>query len=125
MDNMQKPILLGRLFRAFLLEIIDYPTFEKLATAVVHVKIYNVPDLVGFYTDSARVSSSYHPSAFIPSTGDLSPEACLDLANCGLMRFLPGAGAVSGGKAGRYERNRLGKQFVEIAMERKVEWDPH
>jgi hypothetical protein len=101
LDDMQKPELLGRVFRAYIVGSIDYATYQKLAVAVDRIRLYNIPYLLDFY--------EHQPE---PEAAD--DEMLQDLAFCGLVNIPEVKGLVFG-RSG-YTTNELGKLFIEIAV---------
>lgn len=101
LDDMQKPELLGRVFKAYMEGKIDNLTFQKLSAAVDRIRIYNVPYLLEFYSKP-------------PDPKEEDDEALQDLAFCGLVT----APVVEGLVLGRvgYTSNNLGQLFIEIAL---------
>lgn len=101
LDDMQKPELLGRIFRAFVVGKIDYVTYQKLSTTVDRIKVYSIPYLLEFYSDQPTPESS-------------DDETLQDLAFCGLVN-IPKAEGLVFGRSG-YAGNELGRLFIEIAL---------
>ena len=102
-DDMRKPELMARIFRAFVEERIDDLTYQKLSAAVDRIKFYNIPGLIEFYGGSTDRE--------LPDD-----ETLLDLAICGLVNITAVTGLVVGPVDG-YTKNDLGKLFIEIALE--------
>lgn len=107
MDDMQKPELLGRVFRAYLQGKIDHRTFQGLATAVDRIKMYTIPDLVEFYS--------------IPGDEGSREQRFYDLALCGLAWIPLAVGAKAGAPPIHYRKNELGKLFMEVALDISIE----
>jgi len=105
LDDMQKPELLGHIFRAFVVGNIDYVAYQKLSTAVDRIKVYSIPYLLEFYSDQPTPESS-------------DDETLQDLAFCGLVNIPKVEGLVFS-RIG-YTGNELGKLFIEIALDKAV-----
>ncbi|MEP0873697.1 hypothetical protein NDA01_28595 [Trichocoleus desertorum AS-A10] len=113
LDDMEKPNLLGRIFKAYIDGGIDYPTYEKLALAVDRVKIQSLNGLAEFYgkydgTTYDSLSESKH---------NLPNDVIQDLIVSGLIdiRFMPSILTTSPNFDSGV--TRIGKLFVEIALE--------
>lgn len=87
LDDMQKPNLLGRIFKAYINDQIDYKTYEKLAIAVDRIKMQSLAGLVEFY--SKYNGTNYNDLMEHPT---LPHDVIQDLILCGLIdiRFMPG-----------------------------------
>jgi len=106
LDDMQKPALLARVFRAhYVTHKIDHQTFQKLRTAIERIKPHNLEDLLDYYNAPS--------SPNLPSNEDLQ-----DLAYCGLVSFVSGVWfQESDGLSRNFSRNEYGRLFIEIALE--------
>jgi hypothetical protein len=109
LDDMQKPVLLARVFRAhYVTRKIDYQVFQKLRTAVERIKPHNMQDLLDYYNN--------------PSGPNLpSNESLQDLAYCGLVSFVSGVWfQASDGSSRNFSQNEYGRLFIEIALEESL-----
>lgn len=103
-DVQQKPVLLARIFEAYIGGRIDHLAFQKLSTALDRIKTYNIPDLLAFYDNS--------PDCLPPDDGSLQ-----DLVIGGLASIVSDLGLVFGdGSAKNVYKNELGRLFIEIAL---------
>jgi hypothetical protein len=108
LDDMDKPELIGRLFRAFIRSEIDRETFQLMATAVDRLFMPHLAELASFYSSgSAKVRKKpvdvYQALAF---AGLVQVEARGD-----------GGGLIGPEFAGatiHYGQNELGALFVNI-----------
>jgi len=106
LDHMGKPGLVGRLFRARIMNEISQADFELMAGAVDRLLMQQLKDAVSFYASEPRPQ--------------FPPEKLQALAFVGLVRVIArgnGAGAFDAMMAGadlHYEPNDLGKDFVAI-----------
>jgi len=109
LDDMQKPKLLARVFRAhYVTHRIDYRTFQTLRTAVERIKPYNIQDLLDYYNNP--------PGSNLPSNENLQ-----DLAYCGLVSFVSGVWFQASDDSSRnFSRNEYGTLFIEIALEQNA-----
>ncbi|HZD36333.1 MAG TPA: hypothetical protein VE130_14115 [Nitrososphaeraceae archaeon] len=103
LDDVDKPELLGRAFRAYVEGRIEYPTYQKLATAIDRIKIYNIDGLKKFYDES-------------PDREPPDDETLQDLAFCGLVSLNVVKGLTFGPMEG-FEKNEIGKVFMKIVLE--------
>lgn len=109
LDDMEKPELVGRLFRAMMRSEIDRETFQLLATAVDRLFMPHLAALASFYAGN-------------PADGQAAPslDVCQALAFAGLVRVEArgdGGGMVGPEFAGAtiyYKGNQLGELFVKI-----------
>jgi hypothetical protein len=110
LDDMEKPELLARVFRAVVRGHLDRETFRLMASAIDRLHLPHLAVLIAFYSDQ-----STHPST-APSDRDVYQA----LALAGLLRVEArgnGAGLFDPSMAGAtltYGRNELGTRFVEI-----------
>ena len=109
LDDMQKPELLARVFRAhYVTHKIDYQTFQKLRTAVERIKPHNIQDLLDYYKNQRGPN--------LPSNENLQ-----DLAYCGLVSFVSGVWfQANDGSSRNFSRNEYGTLFIEIALEQNA-----
>lgn len=110
LDDMQKPDMLGKIFKAYLKGQIDFDVYQKLCTAVDRIKIQNIPHLIEFYReyDSTNFNDLFHR--------EIGEDAFQDLIACGLvdMRFMPSVLLDESFDSSRIAD--LGKLFVEIVF---------
>ncbi len=102
LDDMQKPVLLGRIFQAYMKKRIDFSQLQELSTAVDRVKSHNLPALVAFYRAADKPN--------------VNEAALQDLALSGLVAIYFGQG-LTFGPLGGYTKNALGELFVKVALE--------
>ncbi len=102
LNDIQKPNILGKIFADYLRGGMDYPTLQRLAFCLERLNLALVPNLLTFYR-----KLPYEPSL-------LGEEILQDLAMCGLVRLVPGSGAVGGG--GGYFHSELGKIFINYLI---------
>jgi hypothetical protein len=109
LDDMEKPVLLARAFRAhYVTHKIDHPTFQRLRTAIERIKPHNIQDLLDYY------NKPFAPS--LPSN-----ESLQDLAYCGLVSFVSGVWfQANDGSSRDFDRNEYGRLFIEIALEQEL-----
>lgn len=112
LDNMQKPDMLGKIFRAYLMGQIDFDVYQKLCTAVDRIKIQSIPHLIEFYRgyDASNFDDLFKRN--------IDEDAFQDLVACGLvdMRFIPDmllAESFNSSKIADF-----GKLFVEIVFDK-------
>ena len=110
LDDMQKPELVARLFRARIRGEIDGTTFQQMATAVDRLLIAHLPPLVSFYSGATEG----------PPGTPVDRDLFQALSFAGLVRVEArgdGGGMFSAEFAGaviHYVRNELGEKFVKI-----------
>jgi len=114
-DDIKKPELIAKLFKAFVEGKIDDEKYQKIGIAIDRINIQNIPHLIKFYHD-------YNGENFeiLEERGNLIPDDALqDLVNCGLIdiRFNPNLIIDNG-----FNRSKvvdLGKIFVDIILDRQ------
>jgi hypothetical protein len=109
LDDMEKPMLLARVFRAhYVTRKIDHQTFQRLRTAIERIKPHNIQNLLDYYNK--------------PSGPNLpSNESLQDLAYCGLVSFVSGVWfQANDGSSRNFSRNEYGRLFIEIALEQEL-----
>lgn len=110
LDDMQKPDMLGKIFKAYLKEQIDFDVYQKLCTAVDRIKIQSIPHLVEFYRgyDGSNFDDLFQRK--------IDEDAFQDLVACGLvdMRFMPSVLLDTSFNSSKIAD--LGKLFVEIVF---------
>jgi hypothetical protein len=110
LDDMGKPELVAHVFRAFIRGQIDRLTFQLMGSAIDRLHLPHLTALIAFYSDQES-----HPSGAV---ADRDVYQALSFA--GLVRVEAkgdGGGMFDPSMAGAtlsYERNELGKKFVEI-----------
>jgi hypothetical protein len=110
LDDMSKPELVARAFRAYMRGEIDRRQFELLASAIDRCHLSHLHTLEQFYSEpDQRVDS-----------GSANIEAYQEFAFIGLARLHVGSNGggwfspkMAGG-SGTYVQNQLGRLFVEI-----------
>ena len=109
LDDMQKPELVGRVFRAYLEGRIDHRTYHRLCIAVDRISLQSVPGLIDFYQSADELAHG----TFKPDDGTIQ-----DLVICGLVDigYVPGLITDAHGLQGG--TTELGKLFIEIALEK-------
>ena len=110
LDDMEKPELVARLFRALMRGTIDRKTFQLMASAVDRLFMPHLDTLVSFYSSDSVDSSD----------GPADRDVYQTLAFAGLVRVDArgdGGGLIGAEFAGatiHYEGNQLGERFVRI-----------
>jgi len=110
LDDMDKPELVARIFRAFMRGQLDRTTFQLMASAIDRLHLPNLAALIAFYSDQVSLPSG------TPSDRDVYQA----LSFAGLVRVEArgnGGGMFHPSMAGAtlsYGRNELGRRFVEI-----------
>ena len=100
LDDMEKPELVGKLFKAYMLGRIEFPAFQRLAAAVERAYLPDLFELKGYYD------------------GQSSDDAIAQrLASHGLLHFSVEV-LIGGGKI-RYSISGLGELLVEICWMEK------
>ena len=110
LDDMGKPELVARVFRALIRGQVDRPTFQLMGSAIDRLHIPHLTALIDFYSDQASR----------PSVTVADRDVYQALSFAGLVR-VEARGDQGGlfdpsmaGATLSYERNELGKRFVEI-----------
>jgi hypothetical protein len=104
LDDMEKPKLVGKVFRAFVLCEIDDRQFWSLSSAIDRLPIQYLPDLIGFYDDTRN-----------PRQIDYDVAQALSYA--GLVRPAISAGVIINDistSSMYYDASALGELFVNI-----------
>lgn len=101
LNDMQKPDMLGRVFKAWLTREIDEPTYGRLASAIDRISMGSLDALRQFYAPT--------PSS---QPDDLALQEWLF---CGLVSLVFSEG-LSFGPGARHLQNDLGRLFVQIAL---------
>ena len=110
---MKKPLMLGRIFRAYIQEQIDYDTFLKLSTALDRVAISSIPGLSMFYQEYDGSDLNTPMDLETVDSGTIQ-----DLIIAGLVdiRFMPGSIITELDNGAVFGATQLGVLFVEIAV---------
>jgi hypothetical protein len=101
-DMGEKPEMVGKIFRAYIREQIDYSTFNILCRAVDRINLNNIQALEEFY--------STKPERIIPED-----DIMYDLTYAGLVTPIAVKGMHVGPLEGFY-RNRYGEIFIELIL---------
>ena len=102
MDDLQKPRLMARVFRAYLEDRIDAVELQRMNFAIDRVFTANLLELRKYYNTETPDNMAHR---------DMDPVAFQNLANCGLLILTSGrGGGVGTGK------NELGKKFVDLIL---------
>lgn len=109
LDDMQKPELVGRVFRAYLEGRIDHRTYRRLCTAVDRISLQSVPGLIDFYQSTDELLHG----TFQPDDGTIQ-----DLVICGLVDIGYVPGLITDAQGLKSGPTELGKLFIEIALEK-------
>jgi hypothetical protein len=115
LNDMDKPFMVAKAFRALLEGRIDLATFQNLSHAIDFVRMSSIPMLIKIYD----VDANPHARLLI---GPLEPDPDLQhLAYCGLVsvdwsRLSDLDLGGSSKKLGGYTKNELGKLFFEVAI---------
>jgi hypothetical protein len=102
LDAVQKPALLARFFKAYVLGTIDYPTFTRIAQALDRFNLSLLPQLRWFYTREGAPE--------VPSDDVLH-----ELSLAGLVTVSLGHSGTIGGAAS-YRQSPIGRRFIEIGF---------
>jgi hypothetical protein len=103
-DVEQKPVLLSRIFEAYITGAIDHSIFQKLSAALDRIKVYSLSGLLSFYDDP-------------PDWELLDDDTLQDLVLCGLASMISGEGLIFGdGSSKNVYRNELGRLFIDVAL---------
>lgn len=98
LDNINKPEILGRMFRDYLLGIINKTNFMLLAKSLELFNLELIANLKSYYNG-------------LHSEELTSNDVLQSLATCGLVGMYFGSGTINGGGGG-YRKNELGALFV-------------
>lgn len=98
LDDLEKPVLLARLFAGYVCGVYNYETFRRLSTALDRIELSWLPSLHTFY------SSEQH--GITTGGQDLSALALSGLVE---FRFLPSDSFVGGA----FARTELGHHFLK------------
>jgi hypothetical protein len=107
LDDMQKPEMLSRVFGAYIQGVIDYLTYQKLATAIDRVNVYNLHCLIDFYKEDSK-----HKVA--------DDHIMQNLAMAGLVNIMVVKGMHVGPLEG-YTKNEIGNLFIKIVMVNEIQ----
>jgi hypothetical protein len=104
LDDMEKPELVGKAFRAFVLGEIDSRQFRSLSSAIDRLPIQHLPDLIDFYADTRNPRQ-------------IDNDVAQALSYAGLVRPAISTGVIIGDistSSMYYDASALGELFVRI-----------
>lgn len=101
LDNMDKPYLVAHAFAAYMEDIIDYESFQRLASALD--KTFH-PDLISF-----NLERNYK---------QLSTDTILNLINSGILELEAMPSIKLSAKNNKYRITELGKQLLEVVLKK-------
>ncbi len=105
LNDMSKPDMLGRVFKAYIEEEIDFLNLSRLSNAIEKINIHDISFLVSYYSGQEKVDNSVE-----------DPRQAL--TNCGLLMLFPSASIGGGGFF--YKRNNLGELFIKVALSEDI-----
>ena len=98
-DDMEKPQLLARAFKAYMDDRIDFVTFRRLGLAIERV----------FTADLMQLPQ-------IDSKAPLEGAVTWGLSSCGLIELFAAMPVGGPGAFSRWQRTRLGEIFIEVVL---------
>lgn len=104
LDDMNKPEMVGKVFRAFVLGEIDERQFRSLSSAIDRLPVQYLPDLFGFYADTRNPRQ-------------IDNDVAQALSYAGLVRPAISSGVIIGDistSSMYYEASALGELYVRI-----------
>ncbi len=131
LNDMRKPEMLSRAWKAYLQGKIDRTTLCALNHAIELVHVEDLPALRDLYRDQTSqeglesspirpnqeiIEPPYHIKSIADLVDDSNWRRLVHLANCGLLDQVFGRGGAIGGRVGGLRRNALGRTFVELII---------
>jgi hypothetical protein len=104
LDDMEKPDLVAKIFRSFLLGEIDLRMFRLLAGAIDRLPIQYLPDLLSFYSDTSNPAR-------------IDPEIAQLFSNAGLAQAAVTPGVDLGGISTSsiyFNKNKPGEELARV-----------
>ena len=99
LNDMYKPEMFGRVFKALVEKEISLQEAEKLGQAIEKVSVNDIPAIVSYYLEETEIED----------------EQKYALSNAGLLTVLLGNATFDEGGS-TYRKNRVGQQFIDIAL---------
>jgi hypothetical protein len=130
LNDMRKPELIAKAWKAYLECRIERRTLFQLNNSIAQLDMENMPVVLDVYLDKTseeglkqspwinEANDYIEPPNVASDDGKVDDETWQRLsqvAMCGLLSFYPGRGGAVGGRLGGLRRNELGKAFVAIA----------
>lgn len=103
-EHMNKAVMLGKLFRAFIESEIDNEKYGRLASAVQRLNMHDIPFLKEIYRSTSKKRVNYGPN----------DSEMQGLSSIGLVKMVPDGSLAGDGFY--FEKNKLGELFVKIAL---------
>ncbi len=133
LNDIRKPLMLARAWKAYLEARIDRSTLFQLNHAIDQIHVEHIPILRDLYRGQTSleglktypitskgetaIEPPYHLVPEEDLVDDSTWQRLLHLAMCGLLDMLYGRGGAVGGRRGGLRLNTLGQTFVEIVVE--------
>ncbi|UCD00244.1 MAG: hypothetical protein JSW66_10245 [Phycisphaerales bacterium] len=99
LDDMSKPNLVAHAFQAYMEELIDFETFQRLASAIDK----------SFYSDLMALKSAHSPNK-------LSPQAKLELSNSGIIELQSTPSINLSSRNNQYQITDLGRDLLKFVL---------
>ena len=115
MNNLKKPEMLARVFRAYLEERISRNQFDSLGHTIDALNLACVSALKRFY-ERAEPLVSFGPSLdFLAGDMRVDPDE-QHLAMCGLISFQFNSPTMDGNAGTEFVKNDLGRLFISVVL---------